>query len=128
MQFREVAPIVLTIVGIVDLVRGVLHTFAVRWAARTFARLDLTAAPEDQLTLMGVFGISNFLTGSIYLLVSMHAPQLAADILLLIPCAYLFGTVGLRVAGVRARSAFYGRYFLLGYLLVCLVAGVLAHP
>jgi hypothetical protein len=118
---------VLFVLGVIDLVRGALHTFFVNWAVKTFARLDLSAARGDQLTMLGAFGVSNFLTGAIFLLISTRAPALSADVLLAVPCAYLIGALGMRVAGVRRQSAFYGRYFLLAYLCVCVVVFALTR-
>jgi hypothetical protein len=71
------ASTVLFVLGLVDLLRGVLHTFFVNWAVRTFAKLDLSLARQDQLTLLGAFGISNLLTGVIFILVSIEAAQLS---------------------------------------------------
>jgi hypothetical protein len=90
---------VLFILGLVDLERGTLHTCLVQWAVKTFARLDLSTARGDQLTLLGAFGVSNFLTGTVFLLVSTQAPALSKDVLIAIPCAYLVGAIGMRVAG-----------------------------
>jgi hypothetical protein len=112
---------VLLVLGCVDLLRGVLHTFFVDRVAKVFARLDLTTARQDQLTLLGVFGISNLLTGALFLLVSVEAPQLAAWVLLAVPCVYAFGMAGIRSAGVRREAAFLGRYFMLVYLGVCVL-------
>lgn len=118
---------VLFVLGVVDLIRGVLHTFFVEWAGRTFARLDLSAARQDQLTLLGAFGISNLLTGTIFVVVGMKAPALAEYVLLAIPCAYVIGAIGVRASGVRPKSAFYGRYFMMVYLGVCVVTVVLSR-
>jgi hypothetical protein len=112
---------VLLVLGLVDLVRGVLHTFFVDRVAKVFARLDVATARQDQLTLLGAFGISNLLTGALFLLVSVEAPQLAAWVLLAVPCAYALGMVGIRSAGVRREAAFLGRYFMMVYLGVCVV-------
>ena len=112
---------VLLVLGLVDLVRGVLHTFFVDRVAKVFARLDLATARQDQLTLMGAFGISNLLTGALFLLVSVEAPQLAAWVLLAVLCAYAMGVAGIRSAGVRRESAFLGRYFMMVYLGLCVV-------
>jgi len=111
----------------VDLLRGVLHTFFVNWAVRTFAKLDLSVARQDQLTLLGAFGISNLLTRVIFILISIDAAPLSECVLLTIPCAYAVGVIGMRTSGVKARSAFYGRYFMMGYLGVCLVTFVLSR-
>jgi hypothetical protein len=125
---RYVVPsTVLFMLGLVDLLRGVLHTFFVNWAVRTFARLDLSVARQDQLTLLGAFGISNLLTGVIFILISIKAARLSEYVLLTIPCAYAIGVIGMRVSGVKAQSAFYGRYFMMAYLGVCLVTAVLAR-
>jgi hypothetical protein len=118
---------VLLVLGIVDLLRGVLHTFFIDWAVRTFARLDLSAARHDQLTLLGAFGISNLLTGLIYILISRKAKELSNYVLLMIPCAYAIGYIGLKISGVKAHAAFYGKYFMLGYLGVCIATVALSR-
>jgi hypothetical protein len=118
---------VLFILGLVDLLRGVLHTFFANWAVRTFAKLDLSVARQDQLTLLGAFGISNLLTGVIFILISIEAAPLSEYVLLTIPCAYVVGVIGMRTSGVKAQSAFYGRYFMIAYLGVCLVTFVLSR-
>lgn len=68
---------VLFFLGLVDLLRGVLHTFFIHWANDTFAHLNLSANGQDQLMLLSAFGISNLLTGSVYILISMKAKQFA---------------------------------------------------
>ena len=118
---------VLLVLGLIDLLRGVLHTFFVNWAVRTFAKLDLSVARQDQLTLLGAFGISNLLTGVIFVLISLKAERLSVPVLLTIPCAYAIGVIGMRTSGVRPQSAFYGRFFMAGYLGVCLVTVALSR-
>jgi hypothetical protein len=110
---------VLLVLGVIDLMRGLLHTFFVDRVATRLARLNLASARQDQLTLLGAFGISNLLTGALFLLVGWMAPQLAEWVLLAIPCSYLLGFLGVRSAGVRRESAFVGRYFMMIYLAVC---------
>ncbi len=61
------AIIVLASLGLIDLVRGFLHTFFVQHSAVKIAGLDLAHSGGDQLMLLGSFGISNFLTGAFYL-------------------------------------------------------------
>jgi hypothetical protein len=46
-------------------------------AARTFAKLDLSVPRQDQLILLGAFGISNFLTGALFHLISTMAAWLS---------------------------------------------------
>lgn len=111
----------LLILGLTDLLRGFLHTFAINWAAATFAKLNLSAAASDQLFLLGIFGISNILTGLIYILISRKAKYLSPYILAIIPFSYLIGLIGLRVSGVTAMSAFEGRYFMYAYFAVCVI-------
>lgn len=118
---------VLFVLGWVDLLRGVLHTFLVSWSAKTFARMDLSVARQDQLTLLGAFGISNLLTGVIFILVSIKAGPLSDRVLLAIPCAYAVGFIGIRTSRVKPRSAFYGKYFMLAYLGTCLMTVLLSR-
>jgi len=112
---------VLLILGFVDCIRGFLHTFLVNWAASTFAKLDLSVVRSDQLTLLGAFGISNLLTGFIYIVISKKASNLSPYILGIIPAAYLLGFIGLKMAGINAQASFYGKYFMLAYLAVCII-------
>lgn len=111
--------IVLACLGIVDLVRGVLHTFFVEHSAVKIAGMDLDHSGGDQLMLLGAFGISNFLTGAIYLAVALKAKQLVPTVLAIVPIAYLLGFIALRLNHVRPESAFPGRDFMLAYLSVC---------
>jgi hypothetical protein len=62
----------------------------------------------------------NFLTGSIFLLISLKARHLAPHILILIPAIYLLGWVGIRTGGVHAEAAFNGRYLMFAYFAICL--------
>lgn len=113
---------VLFIVGIVDLLRGFLHTYEVSWAATTFAKLDLSILRSDQLTLLGAFGISNILTGLIYILISRKSKELSPYILGIIPVAYAIGFIGLKISGINANASFFGKYFMLAYLATCAIS------
>ena len=116
-----VARTVLIVLGIVDLVRGVMHTFVLGWAAENIARI---AAHPDALMLLGVFGNSNLLTGALYLLVAFTAREIAGYILGIIPVAYFVGIVGIRLNGVSMQSEFNGKYMMLVYFLVCIATFV----
>ena len=61
--------------GMVDLIRGIMHTFLLRWAGVNIAGFDPVTTPSDQFFLLGAFGISNFLTGFLYLLISRKAAR-----------------------------------------------------
>ena len=112
---------VLFVLGIVDLIRGVMHTFLLRWAGVHVAGFDPVTTPPDQFFMLGAFGISNFLTGFLYLLISRKARELSPFVLAIIPTAYLLGMIGIGVAGVRGQSAFSGRYVMFVYFAVCVV-------
>ena len=87
--------IVAILLGCLDLVRGVMHTFLLRFAAANIAGLDLsTVQAGDLLQLMGAFGISNFITGTALILVGWKARELALILLGVIPAAYLVGGPG----------------------------------
>lgn len=115
---------VLFILGIVDLVRGFMHTFVLRWSALHIAGFDPTTTPPDQFFLLGVFGISNFLTGVVFVLISRRAREISPYVLLSIPATYLLGLIGISVAGVHMQAAFGGKYFMIAYLAVCVVTVV----
>lgn len=117
---------VLFFLGLFDLFRGLAHTYWIHWANDTFAHLDLSVNGADQLMLLSAFGISNLLTGAIYILVSLKAKALSATVILLILLAYLFGWLGTKYAGVTPDSDFYGRYIMLGYFGVCIVTILVA--
>lgn len=123
----NLAPTVLFVLGCIDLLRGFLHTFVVRWSAARFAHLNLSANGPDQLTLLGAFGISNLLTGMIYLLVSRKAPAWSEYVLMMIVAAYVLGIAGMRISGIRPQAQFTGRYFMAAYLGVCLVTVVVSR-
>lgn len=116
-----VARTVLLVLGVVDLVRGIMHTFVLGWAAANIARID---PHPDALMLLGVFGNSNLLTGALYLLVAFKAREIAGYVLGIIPAAYLIGIAGIRLNGVSMQSDFNGKYMMLVYFLVCIVTFV----
>ena len=107
--------------GIVDLFRGFMHTFLLRWAGVHIAGFDPVTTPSDQFFLLGAFGISNLLTGFLYLLISRKARELSPYVLAIIPATYLLGMIGIGVAGVHGQSAFSGRYLMFVYFAVCVV-------
>ena len=70
--------------------------------------------------LLSAFGISNLLTGSVYILISMKAKELARPVLMLILGSYFIGWLGIQYAGVTPTADFLGRYFMTSYFLLCL--------
>ena len=111
--------------GCLDLVRGFMHTILLRYAALNIAGLDLTTSlAGDLLQLLGTFGISNYVTGIMLILVGWKSRPLALTMLGVIPIAYAVG-----VAGIRANSSSYppsqsawgGATMMMVYLALCAV-------
>jgi hypothetical protein len=126
--------IVVIALGCVDLVRGLIHTALLEYAALHIAGLDLsTATAYDQLQLLGVFGISNLITGALLILIGWQARHLALPVLALIPAAYVLGALGLRAnaAGYAPSQAQWGgKGPMLVYMAVCgvtFVVGVIVQ-
>ena len=106
--------------GLYDLLRGFMHTYALHWSAVTIAGFNVDTTPVDQFFMLGTFGISNFLTGFIYLLISKRAPQLSPYILGLIPSSYLLGLIGIWSNGIYGTSQYAGQYLLYIYFGICI--------
>lgn len=114
--------VVLFLAGSMDMIRGFMHTFQVRYAAVNLAGIEPIS---DSLVLMSSFGISNFLTAFIYFLVIWKAKDLAPYILLLIPISYFIGGMGMKFQQVQLESAFIGQYMMAKYLMICLITSLI---
>ncbi len=114
----RVAQVTLGILGVVDIARGLAHTYWLRYSAETIAQMD---PHPDALLLLGVFGNSNFLTAGLFLLIVWQAPRLAGWVLGLIPAAIVIGAIGIRLNDVTMQSAFNGQYMMRVYLSVCVL-------
>jgi len=118
-RFVSVVAIVL---GCFDLVRGFLHTVLLDFAATNIAGLDLsTQQAGDLLQLMGGFGISNYLTGIMLILMGWKARPLALAMLGIIPVAYIVGMVGITInsaAYAPSEAAWGGMRPMLVYLTI----------
>ena len=106
--------------GVYDLIRGFMHTFALKWSGINIAGFNPETTPIDQFFMLGTFGISNFLTGSIYLVISRRSPELSPYILALIPTAYLLGLIGIWSSGIHGTSTYGGQYLLYVYFAICI--------
>ena len=115
---------VLFFIGGLDLLRGFMHTFLLTWSATNIAKLNMAIESSDQVFLLGVFGISNFLTGFIYFLVSKKARELSPYVLIIIPLTYLLGLIGIWSGNVHGQAAFEGKYFMLVYFSICIITFV----
>ena len=115
---------VLFFIGGLDVLRGFMHTFLLTWSATNVAKLNMARESSDQVFLLGVFGISNFLTGFIYFLVSKKARELSPYVLIIIPLTYLLGLIGIWSGNVHGQAAFEGKYFMLVYFSICIITFV----
>ena len=115
---------VLFFIGGLDVLRGFMHTFLLTWSATNVAKLNMAIESSDQVFLLGVFGISNFMTGFIYFLVSKKARELSPYVLIIIPLTYLLGLIGIWSGNVHGQAAFEGKYFMLVYFSICIITFV----
>jgi hypothetical protein len=97
-----------------------MHTFALKWSGTNIAGFNPETTPIDQFFMLGTFGISNFLTGFIYLLISRRSPELSPCVLALIPGAYLLGLIGIWSNGIHGTSAYGGQYAMYVYFAICI--------
>ena len=117
--------IVAITLGILDLVRGFMHTLLLEYAAGNIAGLDLSSSVAvDLLQLMGGFGISNYITGVMLILLGWKARPLELTMLGVIPAAYLIGTAGIKfntTAYAATEGAWGGLPMMMVYMIVCIV-------
>jgi hypothetical protein len=81
----------------------------------------------DLLQMMGAFGISNYLTGVMLILIGWRARSLALAMMGVIPVGYVVGVVGIKVnsAPYAASQADWGGVpMMMVYLTVCAVTFV----
>jgi hypothetical protein len=117
----KVSTILLFAIALLDIVRGFMHTFNINWAAENIAKIE---AIPDSMMLMGSFGMSNFLTGFIYLLILWKVKNLTPYILGLIPIAYGLGIIGLKLQGIAMDAEFNGQYMMFVYLGLCALTSI----
>ncbi|MEM7381755.1 MAG: hypothetical protein AAF361_11235 [Bacteroidota bacterium] len=107
---------ILFMAAVMDLIRGIMHTYNIKYAAVNIAGIEPI---PDSLVLMGSFGISNFLTAFIYLLIIWKARQLAPYVLIFIPISYVVGAFGLfQFQNVAMEANFQGQYLMRVYLAI----------
>jgi hypothetical protein len=121
----KIVSIVAYILGGLDLLRGVMHTLLLEFAAANIAGLDLsTSQAADLLRLMGNFGISNYITGIALILLAWKARHLALIMLGVIPAAYLIGGTATRFYSssyVQTQANWGGIPLMLAYMGVCIL-------
>ena len=85
--------------GAIDLLRGFMHTVVLPYSATQIACLDLTGpTAPDLIRLLGLFGISNYITGATLILTGLYARPIALILLGLIPASYGLGLLTIHAA------------------------------
>lgn len=119
----KIATFMLSGIALMDILRGYMHTFNIWWASAHIAHMTQTA---DTLMLMNIFGITNFLTGSLYLLIIWKAKELSPYVLVLVPTSYLIGIISGRTTGVfqLQTAQWNGKYMMYVYLALTFLSGL----
>jgi len=91
--------IMAVLLGAIDLLRGFMHTVILPYSATHIACLDLSGSTApDLLRLLGLFGISNYITGATLILTGLYARPIALVLLGLIPAFYGLGLLTIHAA------------------------------
>jgi len=115
--------IVMIGLGCFDLTRGFMHTFLLEFAALNIFVIDLSGGVDNQMFLLGIFGISNYLTGIMFILIGLKARHLVPIMLPVIPLLY-FGGAALISRTTSPTAQLGGGPYMLVYFAVCIVAFV----
>jgi len=109
--------------GCVDLIRGFIHTFLLEFAVLNIFVIDVSGGVENQMFLLGIFGISNYLTGIMFILIGLKARPLVPIMLPVIPIVYLGGT-SLISRTVSPTAQLGGGPYMLIYFALCIAASI----
>lgn len=121
---RNLCAAMACVFGLMDLIRGTVHTFLIKSVAMSTSGID---PHPDALVLMGAFGISNFCTGMMLLLIGCKARDLSPPVLLMLPFAYFVGGLGMQLSDVTLQSPFNGQRMMRVYLGVSLICALLYY-
>ena len=115
-------------VGLYDLLRGIMHTFLLDYSAITFAGLDLsTPQASDLLRLLGSFGVSNLITGTMLLIAAFNSRKLSLVFLGVVPFCYGLGHIVIHPI-ITLYPATHARWFgikpILVYISICTIVFV----
>jgi hypothetical protein len=113
--------VIMVCLGCLDLIRGFIHTFLLEYAAFNIFVIETSGGVDNQLFLLGIFGISNYLTGIMFILIGLTARRLVPIMLPIIPITY-FGGMALISRVAKPTAQLGGSTFMLVYLGVCIVA------
>jgi len=109
--------------GCIDLIRGFIHTFLLEFAALNIFVIDVSGGVDNQMFLLGLFGISNYLTGIMFILIGLKARHLVPIMLPVIPIIYFGGTALIsRTASPTAQLG--GGPYMLMYFALCIAASI----
>ena len=121
----KIVSVIAISLGSLDLIRGLMHTILIKFAATNIAGLDLsTSQAGDLLVLMGSFGISNYISGIALILLGWKSRDLAWIMLGVIPAAYLVGGLAIRYYSADfaiSKSAWGGKSMMVVYMAICLL-------
>lgn len=119
----KIALVVLGIIAFMDLLRGYMHTFNIWYASENIAYMTQTA---DTMMLMNTFGITNFLTGFVYILIIVKAKELAPYVLTILPLSYLIGIISIKITGISQiqTAEWNGQYMMYVYLTLSFMVGL----
>ena len=92
-RIQKFAWMITVSLGCFDLLIGFIHTVLLEFAAFNIFGIDLSGGVANQMFLLGILGILNYLTGIMLILIGLKAQELIQIILPAIPVAYLLGTV-----------------------------------
>ncbi len=115
--------IIMFLLGCLDLIRGFMHTVMLEHAAANIMGLNLSVARDDQLLLLGTFGISNFITGIFLIMISLKARNLVGSVYLMIPTSYFVGGFFIRQVA-QSTSRLGGLPMMNTYIILCLCIGL----
>lgn len=115
--------ILMIVLGCIDLFRGFVHTFLLDYAATNIFVVDVSGGVDNQIFLLGIFGISNYLTGFMYILIGLKARSLVPIMMPVIPIVYFGGNALIgRVATPSAQLG--GGPYMMVYFAVCIIASL----
>jgi hypothetical protein len=119
----KIALVVLGIIAFMDLLRGYMHTFNIWYASENIAHMTQTA---DTMMLMNTFGITNFLTVFVYILIIVKAKELAPYVLTILPLSYLIGIISIKITGISQiqTAEWNGQYMMYVYLTLSFMVGL----
>ncbi|MFZ4076978.1 MAG: hypothetical protein ACOYKA_03235 [Legionellaceae bacterium] len=121
--------VVLVLLGCYDLIRGFMHTFLLNYSALNIAGLNLTTLQaSDLLRLLGAFGVSNFLTGIMFMMIACTSRKLSLAMLGIIPSVYFIGYLTIHASTKlypHTQALWLGLTPLLVYMCVCLATFML---